>query len=462
MKKKLNELFDQATPRELDGFSDALNAPALSDETLASIKNKVYTKTKLNPEPKRVQKPRTPRMIWLRVGALAACLCLIVTGVFGGVGLLKDHFSDATAPITQHTPDLPLDNYPPNEVDYANMSMVEYMELHPDFLSYRYMPWEEGYAFAHLEVLEIEEGYRQIAYKLTDGTFEYLKDTSGRGTHVRVRCRVVKDYWNKLEAGSEIDLFINSRITIDYKHFNEDYTLDFLKNTKSFLMRLQVAQPYIYGNGKREIVSEVYDSYLGHVGCFPLVDGKISLDGLKDYLGKIKEEPWYDIGVGGKPIFCSFSDVENIVADGMSLDTACENLSAIYDKYQTGEYNHLSIALVSQMNYGEYCRVIEGTLTDEDIDKFGFRLAIEYASMPPLVFTELSLSDGTKFEFCTRAKISEKWMKKLVEEDSPSIELAHTDENGKLNAEACVEEIKKREFGYCWTSVYGIEPNDVN
>ena len=106
--------------------------------------------------------------------------------------------------------------------------------------------------------------------------------------------------------------------------------------------------------------------------------------------------------------------------------------------------------------------LVQALLYDEDIDKFGFRLAIEYASMPPLVFTELSLSDGTKFEFCTRAEISEKWMKKLVEEDIPSIELAHTDEYGKLNAEACVEEIKKREFSYCWTSLYGIEPDDVN
>ena len=114
------------------------------------------------------------------------------------------------------------------------------------------------------------------------------------------------------------------------------------------------------------------------------------------------------------------------------------------------------------MTYGEYCRMIDGTFKDEDFDKFGIMLAIEYAKLPALVSVELSLSDGTKFEFCTRAEISENWMKKLVEVDIPSIELAHTDENGKLNAEACVEEIKKREFGYCWTSVYGIEPNDVN
>lgn len=439
MKKKLNELFDQATPRELDGFSDALNAPALSDETLASIKNKVYTKTKLNPEPKRVQKPRTPRMIWLRVGALAACLCLIVTGVFGGVGLLKDRFSDATAPITQHTPDLPLDNYPPNEVDYANMSMVEYMELFPDFLSYRYMPWHEGYAFAYLEILEVKNGYR----------YEY-----NNNCYV-VKCRVVADAWNVLEEGSDLNLVCT------YKE------AEFFETVSSVLLRFPVLDTFVCTSKDGDSVrGMLFDVGLEYLGCFPVEDGKVKLDIMEAYLkaNNLKLNYEGNSGISSDPdyVYCTFDDVASIVANEMTVEAAIANLRNVYEKYQTGEYNHLSVALVSQMNYGEYCRVIEGTLTDEDIDKFGFRLAIEYASMPPLVFTELSLSDGTKFEFCTRAEISEKWMKKLVEVDIPSIELAHTDENGKLNAEACVEEIKKREFGYCWTSVYGIEPNDVN
>ena len=437
-------------------------APLPKKETIMAACEDAFESKNTKKTERIFSKPVFVKRRVLRAVALAACLCLIVTGVFGGVGLLKDHFSDATAPTTQHTPDLPLDNYPPNEVDYANMSMVEYMELHPDFMSYRYMPWDENYAFAHLEVLEIEKGYSLIASKNTDGTFDYFDKQIGRGTHVRVRCRVVKDYWNKLEAGSEIDLFVWAHKTHNNKFFDEEYTLDFLNNTDSFLMRLYVAPHFIFGNGEREILSEAYDFYLGHVGFFPLVDGKISLDGLKDYLDKIGEQPYNDFENKTDPDLCAFSVVESIVADGMSLETAGENLSTVYDKYQTGEYNHILFDIVSKMTYGEYCRMIDGTFKDEDFDKFGIMLAIEYAKLPALVSVELSLSDGTKFEFCTRAEISENWMKKLVEVDIPSIELAHTDENGKLNAEACVEEIKKREFGYCWTSVYGIEPNDVN
>ena len=36
MKKKLNEIFDEAKPQEIDQFSDELNAPELPDEVLAS------------------------------------------------------------------------------------------------------------------------------------------------------------------------------------------------------------------------------------------------------------------------------------------------------------------------------------------------------------------------------------------------------------------------------------------
>ena len=133
----------------------------------------------------------------IRVGALAACLCLLVTGIFGGVGLLKNQFGDATAPITQAPSDLPFENYPPNEIDYANMSMVEYMELFPDFLSYRYMPWKEGYAFAHLEILEVESGYR------------YQYDEKSYYDSTVVKCRVISDAWNVLEEGSELNFFIN-------------------------------------------------------------------------------------------------------------------------------------------------------------------------------------------------------------------------------------------------------------
>ena len=45
MKKKLNEIFDEAKPQELDQFSDELMAHELSEEVLASVNGKVYSKT---------------------------------------------------------------------------------------------------------------------------------------------------------------------------------------------------------------------------------------------------------------------------------------------------------------------------------------------------------------------------------------------------------------------------------
>jgi len=75
MKKKLNEIFDEAKPQELDQFSDELNAPKLPDDVLASVKDKFYVKTKLKKEKKTTQN------IWIRFGAIAACLLLIVSAV---------------------------------------------------------------------------------------------------------------------------------------------------------------------------------------------------------------------------------------------------------------------------------------------------------------------------------------------------------------------------------------------
>ncbi|MBQ8441146.1 MAG: hypothetical protein IJX19_10830 [Clostridia bacterium] len=430
MKKKLNELFDQATPRELDGFSDALNAPALSDETLASIKNKVYTKTKLNPEPKRVQKPRTPRMIWLRVGALAACLCLIVTGIFGGVGLLKDHFSDATAPITQHTPDLPLDNYPPDEVDYANMSMVEYMELHPDFLSYRYIPWEEGYAFAHLEILEAKRGYRYIGNLNKDGTYDYDLYPVSKYTVMLLKCRVIEDVWDIFEPGTEINLYIEG--------YEESLVYS---GWDSMLVKLKPNNgDIVYDNAAGEkFYSEASLPELSGFGCFPIKDGKVQVKQIKSYQSNLN---WYEY------VPCDFSLIESIIAEDMDAETALENMRIVKERYQTGEYNYLSAELVSKMTYGEYCRVIEGTWTEEDRANFGPTFAIEYARLPPLFSVDLSLSDGTTFEFCTRMELSESLVERLMKEIVVNTEAICTDENGKLDAEKCIEMIKRSEVEY--------------
>ena len=83
MKNKLNEIFDEAKPQELDQFSNELTAPALPDEVLASVKGKVFAKTNLKKENKNT------KSVWLRVGAVAACFLLIVSAVIV-VPMLRD------------------------------------------------------------------------------------------------------------------------------------------------------------------------------------------------------------------------------------------------------------------------------------------------------------------------------------------------------------------------------------
>lgn len=87
MKNKLNEIFDEAKPQELDQFSNELTAPALPDEVLASVNGKVFAKTNLKKENKNT------KSVWLRVGAVAACLALIL-GAMIVVPMLRDDSPD--------------------------------------------------------------------------------------------------------------------------------------------------------------------------------------------------------------------------------------------------------------------------------------------------------------------------------------------------------------------------------
>ena len=397
----------------------------------------------------------------LQYAAMAACLCLLITGVFGGLGLWRQgqtglEIPAITSPSTQKGPDLPIGSYPPEQVDYENMSMVEYMELHPDFLSYRYMPWEENFAFAHLEILSVEEGYRQIADLQTDGTYDYYNDPGTSDQNYRfllVKCRVIKDYWNALEEGSEINLFIETGRTVDYKQYDGEYSKDVIRNAESLLMRLEIAQYHIYDNKDgHEITEDVAHVYVEKLGCFPIVDGKISLEELNRFLNQIGAEPWYDIGVGGVPVVCSFSDVENILAEGMTLETAAENLSMVYAKYQTGEYNHVDIDLVSKMNYGEYVRLVNQESTDEDFRKYGTEIRLAYLLFPKEESRDIILSNGTVYPIFTVFILCDEDWSQLISEVA-EIEKVYTDENGVLDEESCIAKIKKRESFYNLLSV---------
>jgi hypothetical protein len=96
MKKKLNEIFDEATPNELEQFSDALGAPEASGEELANLKSKVYARFEIK------KKKRAPAKIWLRVGMIAACVAVAVSAMM----LLPLLFDDSQVPYydNNHTP----------------------------------------------------------------------------------------------------------------------------------------------------------------------------------------------------------------------------------------------------------------------------------------------------------------------------------------------------------------------
>ena len=94
MKKTLYELFDEATPAELDNFSKELEASVLSQEVLSSVKNKVYVKTKLTKSEKgriiTMKREKKFTRIFGGILASAACFALVV-GCFAGYNAFFKH-----------------------------------------------------------------------------------------------------------------------------------------------------------------------------------------------------------------------------------------------------------------------------------------------------------------------------------------------------------------------------------
>ena len=140
MKKKLNEIFDEAKPKELDQFSDELNAPELPDEVLASVKVKVYAKTKVK------SKRKNNSGIWMRFGAIAACFLLIVSVIIAVPMLREDDPGVIPGPGTdigsgsagvEDEPDIPIITPPNNnssdislnDNSYVIESWMEYLNF---------------------------------------------------------------------------------------------------------------------------------------------------------------------------------------------------------------------------------------------------------------------------------------------------------------------------------------------
>lgn len=105
MKKTLDTLLDEATAKEIAPLVEQTTAPKISADTLASIKQKVYTKTGLAP----VQKKKSLPVRWYSYVAMAACIVLLIgMGIFLPL-LGKDH----------PAPSQPVTPLPQEEISYT-------------------------------------------------------------------------------------------------------------------------------------------------------------------------------------------------------------------------------------------------------------------------------------------------------------------------------------------------------
>ena len=107
MKKTLNNIFDEANANELEKLVSQNAAPEVSADTLSSIKDKVYAKTKL----KKDNKPS--KSVWLRFGANAACFLLIVSAVIVVPMLREDDPGVIPGPGTTDNPVVNPPDYTP-------------------------------------------------------------------------------------------------------------------------------------------------------------------------------------------------------------------------------------------------------------------------------------------------------------------------------------------------------------
>ena len=148
MKKKLNEIFDEAKPQELDQFSEELNTPELSDEVLAFVKGKVYAKTKL----KKDNKPS--KSVWLRFGAIAACFLLIVSVILVVRMLREDDPGVIPGPGTTDNP--------------GNIRPLHWDDVSSFF----------GASGTSGNVGNPAEMYEKVFYEITSGVYSNYKDGS--------------------------------------------------------------------------------------------------------------------------------------------------------------------------------------------------------------------------------------------------------------------------------------------
>jgi len=159
MKKRLDEIFDRIRPEELDQFADALNTPPLSPDSLAAVKEKVYGKIGTE------KKKSTPA--WIRFGAIAACLTLIIGAILiQDREIFKTHDPITNAQISSPAPQyagsnivIPTPNTIAGDRDTTGLSVTaRLIEVLPDTYTLFDDWYQHEYRILHMQTLKVLYG----------------------------------------------------------------------------------------------------------------------------------------------------------------------------------------------------------------------------------------------------------------------------------------------------------------
>ncbi|MBQ8399450.1 MAG: hypothetical protein IJX08_05705 [Clostridia bacterium] len=122
MKKTLYDVFDEATPSELDLLSEQMEAAELQHEMLASVKSKVYAKTQPvhvhNKKGRIIAMKKNSTRIYKCLLASAVCLAMVL-GCFAG------YYAFLKQPSPAHSDPVP----PPTTAPAENQAVVTTVTL---------------------------------------------------------------------------------------------------------------------------------------------------------------------------------------------------------------------------------------------------------------------------------------------------------------------------------------------
>ena len=184
MKKTLNDIFDEANANELENLVSQNATSDVSADTLSSIKNKVYAKTGITKA--KTKKPIAFR--WQSYVAVAACLLLIVGGIFGAPSIMK-LFNNVEPSI--------VDNVLPTDIDKIIWAANGQSNEDPDDAAalVTWNGWSMNYSL--YEVLNRADKTDFIAIVVSKNNYAELDSFEYKGTTL-IQLRAERDDLNLL------------------------------------------------------------------------------------------------------------------------------------------------------------------------------------------------------------------------------------------------------------------------